>query len=568
MNINLIYQNNSFNFDLRKDASIKYLEDLASKLINKDKASFNLSYKDNILSGYPNTLLKDILKTETNVHITISPKMNQTGRKNKKELPKLRISNNHSISNTESIETKNNLIMNETELSQSFSDNSIKVLQHLSKHNFGNNKKQKKEYDYITKNKVFEEVYNSKENELLKLLKILSQKIKEYDDSLYKKYKQSFNKNNNELLLFEKNVLNFKDKQIKFIKKLIEFFDDCEKNFLNDFYKELNMYYNKEYNIKKNNNSVNKTNKKENILLSPINKIEENISSSHKELPLLIKNNNINNKINKLCLSQNIKDNKQVIDEKSLFAKRNSKLQLMPNFNIFCNINNNSDNGNKQELLYNNLKEINNKSDNQSKSNNKKPSIENTTNANSNQSENSIASKAQDKPVNILEKVMPKLNNISNSRNNNIVNDNISFITKNYKSINLQNNIQKNKQKDIQKKLQTDTLNIKQHNIQTNLQNNLQNDKENNEQNNLHNDSQNISHNNIHNDLLIHLQKQLEQKEKEKENEKEKEKEKENENEKEKENYRRKNHKKKNTIQRMKEKEERRRRVSTVENLK
>ncbi len=252
MNINLIYQNNSFNFDLRKDASIKYLEDLASKLINKDKASFNLSYKDNILTGYSNTLLKDILKSETNVHITISPKMNRAGKKIKKDLPKLRITN-HSISNTESIETKNNLIMNETELSQSFSENSIKVLQHLSKHNFGNNKKQKNEYEYITKNKIFEEVYNSKESELLKFLKILSQKIKEYDDFLYKKYKQSFNKNNNELLLFEKNVMNFKDKQVKFIKKLIEFFDDFEKNFLNDFYNELNMYYNKEYIIKKNN---------------------------------------------------------------------------------------------------------------------------------------------------------------------------------------------------------------------------------------------------------------------------------------------------------------------------
>ena len=554
MNINLIYQNNSFNFDLRKDASIKYLEDLASKLINKDKASFNLSYKDNILTGYSNTLLKDILKSETNVHITISPKMNRAGKKIKKDLPKLRITN-HSISNTESIETKNNLIMNETELSQSFSENSIKVLQHLSKHNFGNNKKQKNEYEYITKNKIFEEVYNSKESELLKFLKILSQKIKEYDDFLYKKYKQSFNKNNNELLLFEKNVMNFKDKQIKFIKKLIEFFDDFEKNFLNDFYNELNMYYNKEYIIKKNNNSVNKIKKQDNILLSPIYKIEKNISNSNRELPLLIKNNNINNKINKLSLSQNINDKKQVIDEKSLFTKKNSKLQLIPNFNIFCNINNNTDSDNKQDLLYNNLnlKEINNKSDNKSKSNNKKPSIENTTNANSKQSENSNSSKAQDKPVNFLKKNIPnipKLNNISKSRNNNNINDNneinnISFIKKNNKNIHTQNNLQKNIQKDIKKKLQTDTLNTKQNNIQTNLQNNLQNDKDNNEHNNLHNDSQTISNNKIHNDLLIHLQKQ-EEKEKGK--------------------YHRKKDKK-TTVQRLKEKEERCRRVSTVENI-
>jgi hypothetical protein len=300
MNINLIYQNNSFHFDLRKDASIRYLEDLASKLINKDKASFNLSYKDNILSEGPNTLLKDILKTETNVHITISPKVNRSGGKIKKILPKLQISN-QSISNTESIETKNNLIMNDTELSQSFSENSIKVLQHLSKHNFGKIKNQK--YEYFTQNKVFEEIYNSKENELLKFLKILSQKIKEYDDFLYKNYKKSFNRNNHTLLLFEKNVMNFKDRQIKFIKKLIEFFDNNEKDFLDEFYKELNKYDNKEYTIEYNSN-INKKKKIEDNRLSPIIKIEKNYSNSHKDLPLLIKNNNINisNQINQLCL--------------------------------------------------------------------------------------------------------------------------------------------------------------------------------------------------------------------------------------------------------------------------
>ena len=61
MNINLVYQNKSFNFDLRKDISIKYLEDLASKLINKDISSFELLYKDNILSDDKNSLLKNII---------------------------------------------------------------------------------------------------------------------------------------------------------------------------------------------------------------------------------------------------------------------------------------------------------------------------------------------------------------------------------------------------------------------------------------------------------------------------------------------------------------------------
>ena len=74
MNINLIYQNNSFNFDLRKDISIKYLEDLVSKLINKDKSSFELLYENNNLADYTNSLLKDHIKTDSNVSIIISPK--------------------------------------------------------------------------------------------------------------------------------------------------------------------------------------------------------------------------------------------------------------------------------------------------------------------------------------------------------------------------------------------------------------------------------------------------------------------------------------------------------------
>ena len=505
MNINLIYQNNSFNFDLRKDASIKYLEDLASKLINKDKASFNLSYKDNILSEGPNTLLKDILKTETNVHITISPKLNRSGRKIKKILPKLKISN-QSISNTESIETKNNLIMNDTELSQSFTENSIKVLQHLSKHNFEKNKKQKN--DYFTKNKVFEEIYNSKENELLKYLKILSQKIKEYDDCLYKKYKKSFNRNNNELLLFEKNIMNFKDKQIKFIKKLIDFFDNNEKDFLDELYKELDKYDNKQYTIEYN-SIITKKKKIEDIKLSPINKTENNYSNSHKDLPLLIKNNNINinNSINQLCLSQKIiknnrNDNKEIKDEKSLFANRNG-LQLIPNISI-----NNSKN--KQDLLYNNnndlnIKEINNKSDNKS---NKKTSVENTTKANSNQSENSNASKAPDRQVNSTKKItnMSKQKISSNKTNNNN-----------------NNNINNNNQIDNQNKIQ-DGQNNKQNNVQSNLENNTKN--------------------NIHNDLLIHLNQKLKKDENIK-----------------------KEKKKNNTNENMKEKEERRRRASNVDSI-
>ena len=42
MNIDLIYQGNKYNFDLRKDINLKYIHNLASKLIDKDISTFDL----------------------------------------------------------------------------------------------------------------------------------------------------------------------------------------------------------------------------------------------------------------------------------------------------------------------------------------------------------------------------------------------------------------------------------------------------------------------------------------------------------------------------------------------
>ena len=430
MNINLIYQNNSFNFDLRKDVSIKYLEDLASKLINKDKSSFNLSFKDNNLSENPNILLKDIVKTETNVPITISPKNRHGNSRVTKILPKLKISNHLSLNNTESNETKNNIILNETELSQSFSENSIKALQRNFLH------KKKKKTEYVTQNIVFEEIYNAKESELLSLLKDLTQKIKEHDDTLYKKYKKSFNKNNSELLLYEKNVIHFKDKQIKFIKKLIKFFENNEEDCLDEFYKELNLYDNHE-NIME---YKKKNNKLETKLLSPIRAIENNHSNSNKELPLL-NNNKINNKRkSKLFLSEkklrkDINLNKIDNEEKPIFSNDNkkNKIKLISRQNpdsLFESINVQE----KSKTI-----DIQSKKNNK---NNKKNSIENTTNTNTNQSENSSPSKIQERPVSVSQNIIPKKLNIST---NSTYNKNINEKKSNNRNNDSSYNISKNK---------------------------------------------------------------------------------------------------------------------------
>ena len=50
MYINFIYKNNTFNFNIKKDVSITYLKNLVSKMIEKDKSSFDLFYNNKILS--------------------------------------------------------------------------------------------------------------------------------------------------------------------------------------------------------------------------------------------------------------------------------------------------------------------------------------------------------------------------------------------------------------------------------------------------------------------------------------------------------------------------------------
>ena len=89
MNKDLKYKKNSYKFHLRKDISIKYIEDMASKLISKDKSSLDLLYNNNILSGNSNYLLKDIIQTEKIISIVISPKINK---KMERFLPKISLS--------------------------------------------------------------------------------------------------------------------------------------------------------------------------------------------------------------------------------------------------------------------------------------------------------------------------------------------------------------------------------------------------------------------------------------------------------------------------------------------
>jgi hypothetical protein len=400
MNINLIYHNSSFNFDLKKDVSIQYIEDLAAKLINKDKSFFNLLYEDTILSETPNSLLRDIVKSNDDISIIISPKKSLGLPKNKNILPKLKSCNYSTINNTEISLANNNLLSNETELSASFSEKSIKALQKLTKHN--RTDRRKKKTDYISQNIVFEEVYDLKENELFSLLNNFSQKIKEYDNYLYRQYRNSFNKNKSKLMAYEKNVLELKDKQIKFIKSLINLLENKENNFLDELYKEIKQYNNKDIIV----SYRNKNNQLESELSSSF-PIKEKKSNSNQDLPLLLNKNNNNTIKKRLYLSQkrqpSINDKERRL--KAMMDDENdNKISIIPKRNQenpFNNINLQEYNNN----TINNIKSIKNNNQN---SLNKNSTTNTITNANTNQSENSTFSKAQEKAAVINETHTPK----------------------------------------------------------------------------------------------------------------------------------------------------------------
>jgi hypothetical protein len=325
MNINLIYEKNPFNFDLREDISVKYLQDLSSKLISKDKSTFTLLYKNKDLSKNPDFLLKDLVNTEeTNIPIEISLKNKP---KDKKILPKISlfkdinkdINKDIKVHSTEKYHKSNKLLSKMQIYNISNKENSIKDLNENSKQNYSSDKYRDYRNEKIVKNEVFEAIYNSKETEILSLMQNLSQIIKEYDAILYKK--RNIDKINKEILIFEKDVLEFKNNQITFLQKLINYFDKKESNYLrgnidlNDFYLDL------KFNIFKNDTRM-KIKEKEfcPTSLKSRNKDQYNYNSS--SLPALVKNYEVKPKrkifLSKEKLENIIESNKTLKEKKEI----------------------------------------------------------------------------------------------------------------------------------------------------------------------------------------------------------------------------------------------------------
>ena len=255
----IIYKNQTYNIEIKEDISIINLKNLVSTKIQRIKTSFDLYYKQKKLPENETSFF-EIAKGERIARIIVLlKKANSMSKKDflnrKIELPLLDLSSNKSkiISDKN---TKYNL--NETETysnsSSSKDKNNKNNLTESNQNPLVAKKIKQKAVEYKTKNKVFENIYKNKEETIINLMEELKNKILEYDDILYQKNINKFNDKNNEILSYEKNIINYKDRQIQFLKNLLKNFED-KKTLFNDGEINLKNFYLELSNFNINNNT-------------------------------------------------------------------------------------------------------------------------------------------------------------------------------------------------------------------------------------------------------------------------------------------------------------------------
>jgi len=406
MNINLVYEGKNYNFDIPNNVTIDYLKELSSKIFNSDKALLDLVYKNKKFQiNDENTLIRDLIpEGENNAILTVkinknekSPKMGGSfplatlkskkfENSEKKELKNINESLNLEKSNIKTI--KNIKLYKEKNENKSMDKKDAKSGKLLKSNNkfcsrnifMINNSKSinliNKDFDQ----KIFESTFFKKNKELLALMKEFNTKIKEVYLSLYKKCKNAginnININNNnfssltnnssissnsnginnnyflELTIFEKKLIDFEDKQIKYYRRLLEL---IQKYYQNEDFLKLNEFFT-------------------NLFIFGINNYKDNTSESIRLIKLkkLLNNNNNNSSlgssssknINKSLPPLNLKNN----NSSMIFDKKNNSVNIN-NSNIYGinsakNIDNNSTNrqmGSEDEKEKENSKNIINK---------------------------------------------------------------------------------------------------------------------------------------------------------------------------------------------------------------
>ena len=398
MNINLVYEGKNYNFDIPNGVTIDYLKELSSKIFNSDKALLDLVYNNKKFQlNDDNTLIRDLIPDgEKNVILTVQIHKKIKDKKKDEEIPLVTLKTRSIESNGKEAKKVDEDTTNEKqekqEKSKKIENNKIikkssdkKENHNEELNNSNNNNKNSKRIVIINNNKninilkkdldikSFESKYIKKNRELLSLMNEFNNKIKEIYLSLFKKYKNlrvngitnniSLSSNNSsissiinsslnnnafyELTLYEKKVIDFQEKQIKYYKKLLLLIQKYNKD--GDFFK-LNEFFT-------------------NLVLYGINNnIKDNIKDNTKLIQMLklkkITNNNILSVNNSLLGSSSPKIQKSNLpplttknNNSSIFEKKNNSINLKNNFSSITPIKNKKDDKNANSLNYEKTKD-------------------------------------------------------------------------------------------------------------------------------------------------------------------------------------------------------------------
>ena len=401
MNINLVYEGKNYNFDIPNGVTIDYLKELSSKIFNSDKALLDLVYNNKKFQlNDDNTLIRDLIPDgEKNVILTVQIHKKIKDKKKDEEIPLVTLKTRRIESNGKEAKKVDEDTTNEKQGKQEKQEKSKKIESnkiikkssdkkenHYEElNNSNNNNKNSKSILIINNNKninilkkdldikSFESKYIKKNRELLSLMNEFNNKIKEIYLSLFKKYKNlgangitnniSLSSNNSsissiinsslnnnafyELTLYEKKVIDFQEKQIKYYKRLLLLIQKYNKD--GDFFK-LNEFFT-------------------NLVLYGINNnIKDNIKDNTKLIQMLklkkITNNNILSVNNSLLGSSSPKIQKSNLpplttknNNSSIFEKKNNSINLKNNFSSITPIKNKKDDKNANSLNYEKTKD-------------------------------------------------------------------------------------------------------------------------------------------------------------------------------------------------------------------
>ena len=380
MNINLVYEGKSHNFDIQKGATIDYLKELSSKIFQSNKELLDIIYNNEKLQNCDNnTLLKDLIpEGETNAILTVQKNKNLKCLESTKQMIPLTPENSDSINDKKTNDnidkkiekrkdtnTSNNKINNKNIIfdNKNFNIkvNSNNIIKNSIVFNYKDKKFDKNINSNLNKNhydtKAFVVNYYRKYNELLSLMKNFNEKMNHIHIMLIKKFKNSdsanstnntnenssFNNHFFELALYEKKIIDFEDKQIQYYKTLLNILsknsNNAENLKLREFYNTLIFY-----DIKKNhnNNNINKIGLNSNLELSGESEIVKfplklkKISSNS----ILTKNNNLStySKLPIIKKSSSVVDVTKRLDEsQTITNKKNKLISLQTNNEILNN---------------------------------------------------------------------------------------------------------------------------------------------------------------------------------------------------------------------------------------